>query len=419
MQRLLILIGIEGYAVLLALFRSLGAVHTDEAKYLLNIPYPHPPLAREILHFTEMVPHQEMMWRVIFASLLVQSVWMVARMAKGFSTEDRLTLCGLWLFCASVLFQSGTVMMAVLTAVQGMVFVYLLMEMHCTSNVQGLTSGKHKTLDIRRLPGWIALFWLMSLFTAYQAVLYLPIVIAIFWKSKTSVVRSALAIGIPLALLVLYVASNPLAAASFIAAGEQNTGQPLVDLLQITATSWLWAGSGVLSIVGLLGMINAKHWPLLLSFVLVCAFHVTSYREYYPVLFLPLLVGGVIASPRVLKRSSTLLAMQIVIAVYVFAHTQLALYETNARAVMRQVNQLPSEGVVLISGSFSHSWQYESTSPILRYRPSLLSKAKAVVCLDACPGVSDYGFYQIQNIGQEVWVSMVELGGIEPQLRAW
>lgn len=252
--------------------------------------------------------------------------------------------------------------------------------------------------------GWIALFWLATLFTAYQAVLYLPIVIAIFWKAKVHPIRSALAIGIPLLLVTLYIASNPLAAASFVNAGGQNTGQPLIDLLQITLTSWLWAGSAVLSVIGVIGMLKGKQWALLLSFLLVCAFHVTSYRMYYPVLFLPLLVGGVVASPGVLKKSATLLAMQIVTAVFIFAHTQLEFYNSSARIVMHQVNQLQSDGAVLISGSFGHNWQYESTSPILRYRPSLLSKAKAVVCLDACPGVSGYGFYQIENVGQEVWI---------------
>ena len=151
-------------------------------------------------------------------------------------------------------------------------------------------------------------------------------------------------------------------------------------------------------------MLKSKQWSLILSFILVFAFHVTSYRMYYPVLFLPLLVGGVVAYPRVLRNSALLLAMQIIVATYVFAHSELSFYETGARTAMRQVNQLPNKGIVLISGSFGHGWQYESNSPVLRYRPSLLSKAKAVVCLEECLGVSSYGFYQIENIPQEVWV---------------
>ena len=402
MRRLLVIIGIEAYAVLLAFYRGLGAVHTDEAKYLLDIPYPHPPLARTIINLTESIPQQEMLWRIIFATLLVQAVWLVERMAKKLSPEDRLTLCGLWIFSASVMFQSGTIMMAVLTALQGVVFVWLLLK-DSPASLRYAETSRHSSAE-RNDAGWIALFWLVSLFTAYQAVLYLPIVVAIFWRAKVHPVRIALAIGVPLLLLVMYVASNPLAAASFVAAGEQNVGQPLVDLLQITLRSWLWAGGIVLSIAGLLGMIRSKHWPLILSFLLVCAFHVTSYRVYYPVLFLPLLVGGVVVYPKVLRKSAVLLAMQIIIATYIFAHSELAFYETGARTVMRQVNQLHSGEVVLIAGSFGHSWQYESRSPVLRYRPSLLSKAKAVVCLEDCPGVSGYGFYQIENIPQEVWI---------------
>ena len=284
--------------------------------------------------------------------------------------------------------------MAVLTALQGLIFVWLLLD-------AGNTKYEIRNTNIA---GWVALFWLASLFTAYQAVLYLPIVIAIFWKAKINPIHSVLAIGIPILLAAMYVASNPLAAASFIKAGGQNTGLPLFDLIQVSLMSWLWAGSAVLSVAGLIGMLKSKQWAMLFSFVLVFAFHITSYRAYYPILFLPLLVGGVIACPWVLRKSALLLAMQIVIAVYVFAHTELAFYETGARTVMRQVNQLPRQGTVLIAGGFGHGWQYESRSPILRYRPSLLSKAKAVVCLEECPGVSGYGFYQIENIPQEVWI---------------
>lgn len=391
-RKLLTIIGLEGYAVLLALYQGLGSVQTDEAKYLLNIPYPHPPVARFLIHLTEGFAYQELLWRLVFATLLIQAVWIVARMATSFTPENRLTLCGFWIFSAAVLFQSGTIMMAVLTALQGLVFVWLYRE-----------AEREKSKE-ESYGGWVALLWLASLFTAYQAVLYLPIVAAIFYRSRQPLIRSILAIGIPLLLLAVYVAGNPLAAASFIAAGEQNVGQPASVLLRTIVFAWLWSGTAVLSVAGLIGMIKSKQWPLLLSFVLVCAFLFTSYRSYYPILFLPLLVGGVIAYPFVLKRSATLLAMHIVLSVFVFAHTQLSFYESDARTVMRQLNQLPENGAVLIAGGFGHNWQYESTSPILHYYPSLLSKAKAVVCLDACPGVSSYGFYQIDNIPQEVWV---------------
>ena len=168
--------------------------------------------------------------------------------------------------------------------------------------------------------------------------------------------------------------------------------------------SWLTSGSVVLSIAGVVGIVRSKNYALLGSIALVFLFLMTSFRGYYAILFLPLLIGGVIAYPAVLKKSASLLALQIVVSVWMFAHASLAFYPSPARTVMTMVNQLQSEGIVLISGSFGHEWQYESEGTVMRYTPSLLSKAKAVVCLDACPGVSGYGFYQIENTAQEVWV---------------
>jgi len=46
MRKLIAAVALQIYALLLAGVQLLGGVRTDEAKYLLNIPYPHPPLAR-------------------------------------------------------------------------------------------------------------------------------------------------------------------------------------------------------------------------------------------------------------------------------------------------------------------------------------------------------------------------------------
>jgi hypothetical protein len=98
MRRLMSFIGLEFYSFALAGVRHVGGVHTDEAKYLLNIPYPHPPLARWILHWTELIPFQELLWRIVFATLLIQAVFFVWDMARMRTREERFTLCGLWLF---------------------------------------------------------------------------------------------------------------------------------------------------------------------------------------------------------------------------------------------------------------------------------------------------------------------------------
>ena len=391
MQRFLSIIGLQAYAVLLALYQGLGSVRTDEAKYLLDIPYPHPPLARFIIDLTESFDHQEMLWRILLATLLVQCVWIVVHMARGLSREYILTIAGLWIFSASVLFQSGSIMMAPITAVQGLLFVWTLYEVQ---------SGKWKVQS----GVLIACLWLASLFTAYQAVLYAPIVLAIFLRLKVPLTKIIFAMGIPVVLVLLYTVTNPLALASFLNAGGQNMQVPFLDTVQNVLGAWLWAGSGVLSVIGVIGMIRSKHFALIGSFVLVFLFLLTSYRPYYAVLFTPLLIGGVVLHPSVLRKSATLLALHIVISVWIFAQTTLSFAPSVARTVMQSIEDVPVSGSVLINGSFGHEWQYESTSPVMRYSPALLSKAKAVVCLESCIGIQKYHFFQVGNIGQEVWV---------------
>ncbi len=389
---------LQAFAVLLALYQNIGSVRTDEAKYLLNIPYPHPPLARAVIHSLEWMPYQELFWRVVFASLLVQSVWLVVRLAKNLSSDYRLALAGFWIFSASVLFQSGTIMMAPLTALQGLVFVWLLTELAtqrrdgCRLSVVGCYAD------------WIPLFWLGSLFTAYQAILYLPIVVAIVWRMNMRPFMKGLVVFVPVLLLSLYILGNPLAISSFLSAGGQNAALSPALLFTQVLTAWLFSGSVVLSVVGVMGMWRSRSIPLLISTAMVVLFLAVSYRSYYAILFLPLLVGGVAASPVILRKSATLLAMQIVAATAMFAHAHLEFSESSARKVMRVLNAQPGEGIVLVSGTFGHEWQYESTSPMYRYRSALLSRAKAVVCLEACPEVSGYGFSPIEKISQDVWV---------------
>lgn len=391
-RQVLLAVFLEALAVLLALYQGLSGIQTDEAKYLLNIPYPHPPLARTAFQMLEGLPFQEMFIRIILASLLVQAVWLVAALAKHESVERRMTLCGMWLFSAAVLFQAGTVMMAPLTALQGLLFVWLYFEAE---------RGKR---TVERGAGWIALLWLASLFTAYQAMLYLPVVLAIFWRLRISLLRKVAAVCIPLLLVVLYTLTNPLALASFTNAGSQNAALPWSEIVYQLGAVWLYAGSAVFSVVGTYGVLRSKQWPLIGSVLAVALFLCVSFRSYYAILFLPLFVAGVVAHGKALAKPATLLALQIMAAVYIFSVASLSFYENSARSVMRIVNQAPMHGAVLINGGFGHQWQYESTTPVYRFRLDLLSKAKAVVCLEECPDIRQYDFYQVTNLGQEVWI---------------
>ena len=77
MQVLITVAGLEVYALALAFLQAMSGVRTDEAKYLLNIPYPHPPAARFVLGLTDGWAYQEIFWRIVFATLLVQAVFLV------------------------------------------------------------------------------------------------------------------------------------------------------------------------------------------------------------------------------------------------------------------------------------------------------------------------------------------------------
>lgn len=291
--------------------------------------------------------------------------------------------------------------MSVLSAVQGMILVYLLL-----SDVEELNyampAGRQE-LRTKNYACVVAFFWLISLFTAYQAVLYMPIVIAILWRAKMHPLRIAWVIGIPLVLVALYVLQNPLALASFVSAGGQNTALPFAERVQLVGGAWAWSGSIVLSVLGLIGIVRSKQIALIASFVFVCVFLVVSYRSYYAVLFLPLLVGGILSYPKVLRHAAFVLAAQIVISVWIFAQSTLAFSPSAAHTVMQKINAVPSSDIVLIHGIFGHEWQYESRSPIFRYRPALVSKAKAVICFEECLQLGN-DFYLLENSVQEVWV---------------
>ena len=111
------------YAMLLAGVHFFEGLKTDEAKYLLNIPYPHPPFARSILSATEWVPMHEWWWRCIFATLLVQAVWLFVRCVPTDRMRARMVVLVMYLMSSALVMQAGTIMMAPLSALFGEFFV--------------------------------------------------------------------------------------------------------------------------------------------------------------------------------------------------------------------------------------------------------------------------------------------------------
>jgi len=315
MQRLMLIAGLEVWAFVLAFAQSLGGgVRTDEAKYLLNIPYPQPPLARTILGWTEAWPFQEMFWRIVFATLLVQAVWLVWDLGRDLPREHRFVLALGWLLSASVLFQAGTLMMAPLTALQGLIFVWLALNRSLPMSLnENSATGSGLFLRGRGTTLMIGMLWLASLFTAYQAILYLPLPWMILRRRNAPLWEQVLYLGFPIVLLTLYTLTNPLAVASFMNAGGENLDIPFAFWFWYLARLWITGGSLALTILGIIGMIRSRNLALLGAFLLTSVFCFVSFRDYYDILFTPLFVGGAFLYLRTASKRIPLVPFLIVL----------------------------------------------------------------------------------------------------------
>ena len=373
MRRTLNILSIELLAITLAIVASFHGVVTDEAKYLLNIPYPHPPLFRFLVGLTRVIPGQELFWRVLLATLLLQTARFIPSFFPAEQKRERFAAGVLWLLSAAVLAQAGQILVAPVTALQVLVFCWLLLK------------GK----DLERYAGWIALLWLASLFTAYQAILFFPIVLVVFYRMRLPHWKKAAAFLLPIGLLALYSLGNPLALSSMITAGEQNVsaGGP-IDALRGVAFLWMVGGSIVLGLLGTWGMIRARNWPLIGSFLLLAFFLFLSYRPYYGILFTPLFIAGVAAWPRAVRFTGLTIVLALFCAAFIVPRALPPPDRSPARITMQILNKnRVTEGMILIAGSFGHEWQYESSLAVQRYNPRLVDSARAVICLADCPEV--------------------------------
>lgn len=395
MRRLLTIIGLEVLAVILVLLALSHGVTTDEAKYLLNIPYPHPPLLRGIVGITRFLPGQEVLWRLVFTTLLLQAAWLVMSFLPERESSQRFALGALWVLSAAVLTLSGQILMAPVTALFALIFCWLLL----------------KGEDLEDMAGWIALLWLASLFTAYQAILYLPIVFVIFRRMKLPLGKRLLCIGAPVVLLALYTATNPLVVASIVTAGEQNAGAGTVfDALRGAGWLWIVGGSAILSILGTIGIIASRRWSLLLSLLLVAAFIAVSFRPYYCILFTPLFIAGIALSPGLLRRPGIAVIATVLAAFLIVPFALVPFEHSSAREVMQALEaQGVDEGTVLIAGSFGHEWQYESPFIVRTFTPRAIDSARVVVCLADCPEIRYRKRWRpMAGVSVEVWVKLLD-----------
>jgi hypothetical protein len=364
---------LEAYALILANIQALGGVRTDEAKYLLNIPYPHPPAGRWFFHAFEFLPFQEMFWRVILASLLVHAVWLVWDLARGLPSEGRYAVGGAWLLSSALMLQGGSVLMAPVTALQVLLLLWL---------------GSHPTF-VKRFPGLIGLVWFASLFTAIQAILFLPIVWGVLRRSGVSMRDTILfALG-PVAVFALYLPTNTFFASSVLLHGGRGAGETLIDRIQGTLRVGMLAGGGVISLIGTAGLLRSMRGDLLLSFLLLTAYVFVSRYDYYAILFLPLFMIGAYELFLRLKhfhlKSVPFLACFVLGSVVTFLLARPPKIPGPAEGVIDAIVAKGHTGSLMIVGSFGHEWQYYSRAPVLKYSDGItIPEDTALVCLEDC-----------------------------------
>jgi hypothetical protein len=396
-MRRLVPIFLQLYAVFLAVMQSGAGVRTDEAKYLLNIPYPHPPFVRFFLGISDGMPMHELFWRIVFATLVLQSVWLVWHLSAGRTREFRLAACGGWVLCSAVTLQAGTVMMAPLTAVQMLIMLVVVYGSHVKAQgVRGKEQGGKAML--------IGLFWLISLFTAYQAVLFVPLVWAALRKHGASRFMSMLYVFLPISLLVLYTLTNPLALGALLIKQGQADGSILLKLRDLWDI-WMLGGSYVLSIAGIIGIVRSRSWPLVLTFLLTSAYVGVSMFEYYAILFTPMFIAGLLFLPVLhIHVPRVFIGLKILISIFFVMQSLPIQIQTPSRLVARTLAARGIEGELLLQGSFGHDWQYESPVPVRRYAENLVPEAQAIVCIDVCDAVPEKRWVHLMGYGVQLFV---------------
>ena len=396
---------LELLAVALANWQALAGVRTDEAKYLLNIPYPHPPLLRWLMSLTESLACQEFLWRLLLATLMVQAVWLVWDMtspersgaeSKG-HLEDRILVCATWLLSSAVLTMAGAVMLSPIIAMQALVLLWL----------------RSKPDLCRKIPGWIGFFWLAMVFTSFQGILFAPLVWSVLKHSRFSRPKMLTVIAGPCVLLALWTLSNPLALATMAIHGNDGAKTGLEEHLLRTLKLWIIGGAGILSAVGTWGIVRSKDWTLIATLVLVLVYVTASVPyPFYAILFTPIFVGGIrnIFLGRRHPHAFPLLACFVFATAIITWFIRLPQTPDPSRSVMAAIAAEPipeaiEGGSVLISGTFGHQWQYESRLKIRRYKPEFTKDARAVVCLAACAPMFDTSNWKrLPGLMIETWV---------------
>jgi hypothetical protein len=274
----------------------------------------------------------------------------------------------LWLGSAAFLFGAGTVMMAPLTALQSLVFLWIL------------------SLPKERLPGMPAMgfLWIATLFTALQGLLLAPLMFAALRLKGATWKQMLVYLGAPLALVCVYALGNPLIPASVLIQSGKDAGDAASVRLQGVLWILLLAGSGVGTFIGILGLALKRHAWIAFSFLLVVAYVFVGRFEYYAILFTPFFITGA----KHLLRRMPRLAVPTAIGLLAGSAAILASHApfVGARSPARETLSRAGTGVVLVRGSMGHEWQYEALpgQDVRPFADMLLPDARAVVCVRDC-----------------------------------
>lgn len=367
---------------------------------------------------TEILPFQEWLWRAIFASLLIQAVWLVWHMGKRLPHAERFAVAVTWIFSATMIIQAGTIMLAVVTGLQALVFVWLLYRSQEAMTITGrkifvkmwnwiTREGKSDRERKEWYAFWVAVFWTASLFTAYQIVLFVPLVIAVFASLPVSKAKRILYFLAPVVALALYTVGSPLVIASFAIQGSKDVADSI--LMRFMHVGWLWvmAGSVFGSLLGIAGILRSKSWALILTFLLLSFAMFMAWQQYYAILFSPLLVAGLLHFFHHKKLKGFPFTPVLVFTTVVIVGLRPPWSEVStSRDAMSVVNrEATHSGSLMIYGYFGHDWQYESRKfPVRKYIAAEFKDAVALVCTNNCDAIRKEGMSLATDHPVEVWI---------------
>jgi hypothetical protein len=393
-----IVIGVlEICAIAFAQWHTYLGLQTDEAKYLLNIPYPHPPLLRSVMGATAGIPGHEWIWRFIWASILIQALWLIWDMTRQCKEHERIIVMAAWCSSTAFLLGTGSIYLSGAFAVFGVILLWL--------RTRPALCDRHIWI--------IAMGWMACVFSVFQGLLLAPLMVDVLRRAGLDVRRALIVTALPIVLLGLYVAGSPLVIATLLIHGEQGAADGTV-LTRLGGTLWLWMmGGGLIgSIMGTYGIIRSKDYALMTCAALVLLYTTLSLPfPFYALLWTPLFMEGVhiaLKHHRLPHHAPILPVM--VLSSLILVGLRLPSPERTAEETMRTLHVKPCDATdacepILIAGNFGHQWQYYAPRPVQRYRADAAAHASAIICLGPCqPMFITAGWKHVEASPVEAWV---------------